>query len=736
MSEPDRRTVLQSMSSLALASSLSDSALASESTSVLSYADIVARLYDLKQLAEPPALGERSGSWTSTDRQPIYNPTTGRYENWWGGGSDGSGCIRSEPDGAIVAAEIEGSGVIWRVWSAYPRQGHVKFFIDGSETPALDIPFADYFDNRKEPFNYQELTHVLSKGHNNYVPIAFQKSIKIVLERDWGRFYHFTYSTFPFGAVVPSFTGAFDPAQKRALARANQILARRHEEPARGNASDILSQEILVRAGETVRIADLRGSRAITSIAVTPRWTGDREQDIRILRELSLRIAWDEDRTPSVWAPLGDFFGTAPGINDYRALPMGMTPESFYSHWYMPFAESAGVDLTNDGHEPRRLRIIIAHVAEPRAARLLRFHAKWHRDDFSTRDAARFQSGDRWPDWPVLFADGGPGRFCGFHLHVWNPNPVGSRRATIPGGWGDFSPEVISFLDMLAQYRVWWGEGDEKFFVDGETYPSTFGTGSEDYFGYAYAAFHPDVFESAFQCQPLNRNNYGHISNVRFQIADNVPFQHSFEAAIEKYHPNAWPLLYAATAYWYQAASVADTYTPVPLGERLNYFVEVQRTTDVYEAEQLDVLRFDSGEVVFDAWSMQYSADHAIVWKNVAKPGDRLVLRLPVEQSGEFEVSVQLGRSVNAGAYRIRLGEIALGPEIDLGGGADTDQIDPPELRLFFQYSEYADELEEFALGRHSLSAGDHELSFEAIRTGHHGGFALPFDYIRLRKVQ
>src|SRR5688500_10081480 len=82
----------------------------------LPYADLVHRLYDLTHLAETPAPGEKSGSWTSADREAIYNARTGRYEKWWANG-DGSGFIRREGDGAVVAAEIQGPGVIWRVWS-------------------------------------------------------------------------------------------------------------------------------------------------------------------------------------------------------------------------------------------------------------------------------------------------------------------------------------------------------------------------------------------------------------------------------------------------------------------------------------------------------------------------------------------------------------------------------------------------------------------------------------------
>ena len=100
-------------------------------------------------------------------------------------------------------------------------------------------------------------------------------------------------------------------------------------------------------------------------------------------------------------------------------------------------------------------------------------------------------------------------------LHVWNPR----------GGW--------------------WGEGDEKFFVDGEKFPSTIGTGSEDYFGYAWCS--PQLFQNAYHNQTRNDgNNRGHVSVNRWHIADNVPFQKSFEGCIEKYYPNDRPTLYAA----------------------------------------------------------------------------------------------------------------------------------------------------------------------------------------------
>lgn len=705
---------------------------ASHAADSLTYADLVRRLYDFKHLAESPAPGEKSGSWTSSQGSTArYDAATDTYQQW-GDNNDASGFLRHEGDTSVVA-DIEGSGVIWRVWSADPRQGHLKYFIDGSPVPVLDLPFKDYFDNRKAPFNYPELAQVLSHGHNSYIPISFNKSIKIVLEKGWGNYYQFTYTLFPEGTSVPSFKGFFDATAQAALVEANRILGQRGTLDSEQDAGTVLTRDILIPAGKTVPLADLTGARAITSLRVALPDGWNRNDAIQTLRQLALQIRWDNERAPSVWSPLGDFFGTAPGINPYRSLPMGMNSKAFYSHWYLPFAERALLELSNDGPENRRIRITLTHRPEPRADRLLRFHAKWHRDDFAGQNADRYLTGDRWPDWPVLITGNGPGRFCGFHLHVWNPNPLGSRRKTIPGGFGKLSKEQAALLQANINSRAWWGEGDEKFFVDGEKFPSTFGTGSEDYFGYAFAAFRPDTFDSPFQSQPLNHNNFGHISNVRFQIADNVPFQRSFEAVIEKYHPNPWPLLYATTAYWYQAAGATDPYKPVPRDQRLSYFVELPRSTDIYEAEQLDVAHLDSGEVVFDAWSMQYSADHALVWRNAAKVGDRLVLKLPVEDSGEFDVILQLGRSLNAGTYQVRLDGKILGSEIDLGAG-DLDNVVPPADKFFFQYSQYAARLEEISVGRLPLTKGNHELSFEALKAGRNGKFALPIDYVRLRR--
>ena len=445
----------------------------------LSYEDLVGRLYDLERLALPPVPGERSGNWSSFDRGAKYNERTRRYERWEAN-RDGGGFIRRE-GGDIVAAEMKGPGVIWRIWSAKAAGGHIRFYIDGKAEPALDIPFRQYFNNRDGPFAYPELVRVLSRGQNSFIPIPYQESCKVVLARGWGAYYQITYTTFPPGTVVPSFDGSFDEKERAALAKANRAFADRGRDP-KGAApgSEVIRKRVSAAAGTASSVCKLRGEGAITAVRAKVNMGGD--DPVRVLRELALSIAWDGERKPSVWTPLGDFFGTAPGINTYRSLPLGMTDDGFYAYWYMPFARGAEISLTNDGSRAREVEFEITRALVVNARRLLRFHAKWHRDSFPGRDPDLYYCGERYPDWPLLITSGS-GRFCGVHLHVWNPNPFGRVRKGLPPRMRDYGERVMRIMNGAGRHW-WWGEGDEKFFVDGEGFPSTFGTGSEDYFGY------------------------------------------------------------------------------------------------------------------------------------------------------------------------------------------------------------------------------------------------------------
>ena len=82
-------------------------------------------------------------------------------------------------------------------------------------------------------------------------------------------------------------------------------------------------------------------------------------------------------------------------------------------------------------------------------------------------------------------------------------------------------------MNIFNPTPAWWGEGDEKIYVDGEPFPSTIGTGTEDYFGYAWGDNHPyaNPFHAQTRCD--GPGSKGNTSNIRYQILDSVPFQKS-----------------------------------------------------------------------------------------------------------------------------------------------------------------------------------------------------------------
>lgn len=530
----------------------------------LDYADLVARLSDLERLAEPPVPGEQGGCHSSYDRRSRYNAATDRYEDW-NANSDGDGYIRREGD-RIVVFEEQGPGVIWRIWSAAPGPGHVEIFLDDNPVPVIDTPFQTLFGGiGLQDFNLPELAMTLSRGHNRYIPIPYNRACRIRLAPDWGRYYHITYSRLPPGTELPVFTGEREDGNRLLLAAKDRELAFRGRAMPSHPGNSMTVAQVTLGPGQRRGIASLTGNRAITGLRVMP--DADVIADAEdALRELAFSIYWDGEARPSVWTPLGDFFGAAPGIQHFRSLPLGMTSGFLYSHWFMPFARSAELYLHNEGTRPRTLRFEIASRPLARdAGTLLRFHAKWHRD--ALLEQSRHSGRDI--DWPLLHVQG-RGRFCGVHLHVWNR---WHKPAAVPLTWwyGAGRDKTIDW---------WWGEGDEKFFVDGEKFPSTFGTGSEDYIGYAWAAEPPfPVFDSAFASQPyIDIDGNGHTSVNRFHICDDIPFQTSFEGCIEKYKGNRWGegnvCLYDAVAYWYQEAGQTDPYAPVPVQERIGQYRE------------------------------------------------------------------------------------------------------------------------------------------------------------------
>jgi hypothetical protein len=649
----------------------------------LSYSNLVSRLTDLEYLATLPAPGDKCALWSSYDRSSYYDINTGQYINW-DANNDCCGIIRTEGTNQVLA-EMTGPGCIWRIWSATPGNGHVRIYLDGTNgPPVVDLPFWAYFDGQHAPFTNSAIVHTTAaNGWNNYTPIPYQHSCKIVADPTWGSYYQFTYETFPSGTVVPTFNPQLSAADAAVLAKANRVLSQPGTDPAGlRSGQTTLTNVVTVNGGSTQLVAQVSGAGAITVLRVQLNLP-PAPDDYDLLRTLALQIKWDGETSPSVWAPLGDFFGTAPGANVYTSLPLGHTADGWwYCYWYMPYGNGAQVELVNDGTNVQQVtfQITTAPLTRP-LAQLARFHAKWHRDAFLPTDPGRAI------DW-TLATTTGAGRYVGTMLHIWNPG----------GGW--------------------WGEGDDKFFVDGEPFPSSIGTGSEDYFGYAWSS--GVLFQHALHNQTHNdSNSKGHISVNRWHIADAVPFLQSFQGYIEKYFANSRPTLYAAMGYWYLNSGGRDPYLPVPLTNRLDYWTppQVYKVPGAIEGENLTVLVKTAGTAAsqdMSGFTGQWS-NEAQLWWTGAQTGDTLDLALPVATAGDYKISVALTKARDYGIVQLSLDGQSLGAPIDLYNAT----VIPTGPML---------------LGTRQLTAGQHTLRVQITGANPSAVQAYMFglDYVRL----
>lgn len=626
----------------------------------LTCVDLIDMLTDLERLSVLPDKGETAHQWSSYDRASRYDEANGKYVNWEANsdGFSGLGWIRIEDD-KLVLAEMEGPGCIWRIWSASPSEGHVRIYLDGQAEPVVDLPFIGYFNGQNKPFTRDALVHIVASGKNCYVPIPFQKSCKIVADRDYGEFHHFGYTVFPKNTQLPTFSRNLSDEEKAALDRANEFLKNCGPRIAKyGPDERIQGFETTIGPGQTEQVLKLEGPRAITSIVAKGELPEGIELQRQVLRELVLKIYWDGDDKPSVWCPLGDFFGTAPGANHYKSLPLGITEQGGYCNWYMPFSKEARIELLNEGNGEATVEFEITHAPLKRpAGDYGRFHAKWHRDAFLPGEL------ERWIDWPMLKTTG-RGRFCGVELEIWNPR----------GGW--------------------WGEGDEKFFIDGEKFPSVYGTGSEDYFGYAWSD--PTLFENCYHNQTVSEYNKGHISVNRWHIVDNVPFQKSFEGCIEKYFSNSRPTLYSCVAYWYLEAGGDDPYEPVPISQRIGWYERLKYPLDV-----AGILVLEEPIGSLEAQGMHtFTADR---WSNneqlwwVGKPGGRLRIGIEVEKEGRYKIITRMTKARDYGIIQWKLNDRTISEPMDMFYADDVIATDDIELGNFF------------------LSSGQHELNVEMV---------------------
>jgi len=289
-----------------------------------------------------------------------------------------------------------------------------------------------------------------------------------------------------------------------------------------------ISPSIIVEGNSTVTLGEIHESGIIRHIWLTchpQHW-----------RNMIFRAYWDEEQDASIQTPVGDFFccGWTERCN-VNSLPISVNPAGgFNSYWEMPFRKSARLTLQNLGDDPVVVYYQIDYELTEVSAEAAYFHAHWRRSN-----PLPFKE-----DYTIIDHISGRGHYVGTYL-AWGVNNNG-----------------------------WWGEGEIKFFMDGDQeFPTICGTGTEDYFGGAWDFEQPDGQYCAFSAPFLGLpqvikpdglyRSQQRFGMYRWHMMDPIRFEQNLRVTIQalgwrnrtEHERRYLPLQddIASVAYWYQA---------------------------------------------------------------------------------------------------------------------------------------------------------------------------------------
>ncbi|MDN5204309.1 DUF2961 domain-containing protein [Fulvivirgaceae bacterium BMA10] len=523
-----------------------DDAIAQNGNSKVTIQSLLEEMVSRESIARLPMPAYKNLQASSYDRR-----TVSRDQGWHANG-DRSYFVNVEEkeDGRNehVMLDTNGPGAIVRWWSVTSNVdllgGTLRIYIDGDSDPTFsgtleNLIGGEFFATAPLSMALAEESDKKKRGRNLYLPIPFAKSIKVTYERSDGKklvegepawpndavFYNINYRLYESSVQVESLT----PESLKAAAGLIKITQEKlmSAEVAGGSTVKSLSGKIPPRETKTLELnaASSKGG-ALNRISMKI----SAENLPQALRSTVLEISFDGERT--VWVPVGDFFGTGYQIRKSKSW-YGSVDENglLLSQWIMPFAEKSIIKLRNLGDQ--EVNVDLGEVSM----------VDWEWDERS------MHFGSAWRQYTNI-----------------NSKPDRDLNYVTLQGVGVYVGDVLTLFDISPK---WWGEGDEKIFVDDDTFPVHFGTGSEDYYGYAWCLGAP--FSTPFVMQPDGSGNEttGFTINARYRLLDGIPFNKKFHFDMELQHWTESRLNYAPTVYWYARPGVKSNIAPAP--EAANY---------------------------------------------------------------------------------------------------------------------------------------------------------------------
>ena len=436
-----------------------------------------------------------------------------------GGNDDGfSGTysfIRREED-ALVVAELKGPGVITRIWTPTPNDSPMEFFFDDEATPRLVVSFRQIFDGTHWPF-LAPLSGSGGGGFYSYIPLSFQRSIKIRLHGPKMQFFQINYGLYEAGTKVATFDPTdhslqqrVDAVRKTWASVASEVIPA-HAVPDR--------REQVLQPGKSVTLFSSRKPGRIVGIRLHPA-SAFKGPD----RSLVLRARWDAEAKPAILAPVGDFFGYSFGEPSARSALIGTEDDTAYAYFPMPFDRSAQIEIVSERTSGAPVKFVseVFSTQEGRRPDEGRFYANWRRE---------------------------------------NPVPEGKPFKFVEVEGRGHLVGVALQAQGLESGQTLFFEGDDEATLDGEL--TIHGTGSEDFFNGGWydipgrwnGRFHLPLSGALDYQKPLGRTGA-----YRLMLGDAYAFRKSLKLTIEHGgEGNKVPADYAATSYFYLQNSPPDS---------------------------------------------------------------------------------------------------------------------------------------------------------------------------------
>jgi hypothetical protein len=637
----------------------------------------------LKEMVDFETLAQRPQPFFKEATASSYSRESHKGGEAWFDNKDVGQYVRTESnDGRKehVLADLKGPGTITRFWSANPTMPNlVRFYFDGEPRPHLELPLEDLFKGEKPPFG-PAFSYISGTGGNLYFPLPYASSLKITIEereKQVRLYYEIGYRSYEPGTEVETFDPRDAASWESVVAETSRTLLNPKPAPA-PDGSLWLSNRITIRPGKTQSLPEVTGEKAIYEWSAqvletreSPKWD-DPKRAHNAYRFLILDISFDGEKSISV--PLGDFFGSGPGVNPYENLFFTVEGSGkMASRLLMPFKKSMRLSLTNAGKIPYTVELKL-HVEE-RTFTDSGYHlrAQW---GTLTRES--------WPFFDTNFLKTeGEGKVVGTVYQIANP------------------------------VLIWWGEGDQKVSIDNESFPSTFGTGTEDDYGFAYGDNR--TFSRPYHAQTRVDGPWsgGHISLNRWYVLDALPYRTGIRFDQEIWHWMPCRPTWSHVIYWYAKPGTPGPraidragLAPRDLGIRENMI-------EPFEGEALNH-QATGGTAGKERLANCAGAEH-LVWRG-AQPGDKLTVHFTVTKAGRYSIELNLCQSPDYGRQ-----------QLFINGNAVRQVVDGYSAKLYWLHAK---------LGVFELKEGDNVLTAEALEPNPEAqpGNLFGLDYIFLVK--